>query len=291
MKKRKEVIYDDTRFVFTYRDGTPIPAEKLFTQYSDPVMIIITGSFTFVQLGALSKSGKIAKEWIERKEIWRMIFKRDYPEAYLHATGSPDSSIMNFETKERLNMVSLTPYNPYTYWKRYYELMMNPIPRYPKQSDYENAYSGMNYSKTSQSRYFLQLNSRFLHRQKKIEKIFAPLEGDFDTILYTRQHEKNIRVYQNYRRLNIEIIEDIPSDTRITASHWKSIDGFVSCVFDKKKNYLFISVASESKLLVSSQCMVCERTSPQLYTCSNCKNVRYCGQDCQLADWETHKCQ
>ena len=37
------------------------------------------------------------------------------------------------------------------------------------------------------------------------------------------------------------------------------------------------------------RCAVCGASSGELLLCSGCHGVRYCGRDCQKADWRAHK--
>lgn len=38
-----------------------------------------------------------------------------------------------------------------------------------------------------------------------------------------------------------------------------------------------------------TDCLICGEYAP--FTCSSCRSVRYCGQECQRIDWNLHNCQ
>ena len=41
--------------------------------------------------------------------------------------------------------------------------------------------------------------------------------------------------------------------------------------------------------LLGYKCNLCARTDKDLLKCSGCKEVRYCGRDCQEKDWQDHR--
>jgi len=301
-----EIVYDNVDFVFKYRNGTPIPAEKLFTQYSDPVMLIITGSFTFVQLGALGKSGKIAKDWIERKEIWRMLFKRDYPAIYARVTIPPNSSILDPEIQKDLDDISERPGNAKTYWKRYYELQQWKEDSKFKRNGYDFVFDFNQLAE--QDFYDRQAAPQQARKSEtgygRYVQLFYPNDDDFSTLVFaivTDRLDRFVSVIKIYwtgdsyhsKVINVGAgvrMNRLLNFKKITTKSWKSNSGWSLLYYVKTHGVLHIK-RFPRQLLVSSQCTTCSTPSNRLFTCSNCKCDAYCGEECQLADWVNHKCQ
>jgi hypothetical protein len=133
MSKRRRIERvpgtDPNAFVFRDEAGQLIPAERLFTEYSNELLNIVTPSIRFTQMSAIANMDPAAKQWIERVQLWRQLLERDFPDAYaLAIQDSPHRAEMSALLKRHLDVVSRPERrnNELSYWKRYYELLVRP---------------------------------------------------------------------------------------------------------------------------------------------------------------------
>lgn len=87
-----------------------------------------------VTIKNMQKSNKGLKEFIIKRNVWMIIFQRDYPLAYQMF----EKNINEFTIK--INAISKT--RDSDIWKRYYELMVLPLERYNLQTNQTRQFEG-----------------------------------------------------------------------------------------------------------------------------------------------------
>ena len=113
----KRTRNDEFEFPYSFAD--------MITKYRDILFSILIRS-DYKKVQNFEQTSKDAKEFVEKKFIWKILFKRDYYMTYkkfkLH-TEYYTNTITFFSQNKNSNI-----------WKRYYELMKVPLERFNQYS-------------------------------------------------------------------------------------------------------------------------------------------------------------
>jgi len=121
---RVEILDDDNSFQFFDENGIPIPANQLFRAKRDVVIpfILFTENPAFL-LTLIERAGTEGLRFVKKYELWRRVFQKVYPERYTKYYDPRGHGKMELGQRNKLDRNSRQPGRPYTYWKRYYELL------------------------------------------------------------------------------------------------------------------------------------------------------------------------
>lgn len=124
-QKRPRVVYDTNACTFRFfdADGMPIPPNELFSHHRNLVVtIILAHGSAGTLLRLLERAGTSGRNFVQRQQLWRRLFFRDFPDQYANALAVDQPALMRRDLRERLDAHSLRPGRLETYWKRLYEL-------------------------------------------------------------------------------------------------------------------------------------------------------------------------
>lgn len=122
---------ENRRFRFVDSDNNPVPAEILFTTWRNMIIKIFLDTREKPRfLSLLERSGNISRNFVIRNNLWRAAFETDFPNLYQNAVDPAVGGSMKDFYQNALNFISENPHNERTYWKRYYEMVMQVISRY-----------------------------------------------------------------------------------------------------------------------------------------------------------------
>jgi hypothetical protein len=311
-------------------DGEPVSAEQLFTTYNQQLLLVMERA-THADLRALSRSSRLASAWIERNRLWRRLFARDYPEAYaLAIRDSQTRDTMSLAHEARLNNISAhrAPSRSQKHWKRYYELMVRPLPRrrdrFNAGGRLSTALSGMAVMITMghYNGENLDLLGAKMHVHRTIpadEAVHMPgLGPDIQTVAHLGFWKNaqgqpigpllqmQIDPRRDILHYNIVMAEEIALGPEVVYEGkvciWRSANGFREfCATFARNTDAGLSfmvkdtIGPDDMPLISAQqqhqCIGCAVTGVPLYQCGACSTdtVGYCGRDCQVAHWPAHK--
>ncbi len=210
--------------------------------------------------------------------MWRILFKRDYPDLFEHVTDPPGSNNMKKYYKNKLDDCSERGrgYKKYTYWKRYYELLQQPA--FMQNHEY-SAFVGPE-----------EHGGMVPVREENMK--YLPHPNDFETIMYIHcVFEENVLDFPVIRIFmrNDKVYREVLSSTKIRLSElvvnvrnkkFKGSDGIYTFMYSLSNILYYSFMRSLNNELVSS-CIVCNETKGQLFTCSECEESVYCGEECQ----------
>lgn len=112
-------------------EGRAIPAQEiakdvLLSQEALKIVLLQAGASAtakdaHVILGKLSKTSGLWDNFIKRTQLWKALFRRDFPDQFQYAVENDEKEWKII--KARLDQNSQQPFRQDTYWKRWYELL------------------------------------------------------------------------------------------------------------------------------------------------------------------------
>jgi hypothetical protein len=112
-----EAMDTDPELVVTV---APERAVKTNAEKAINVLLEMTPHKSEQMLRALEKTSTTLRDFVRERNLWRLIFIRDFPRHYAEASVSGQ---MKQSVKDMLDKYSVNPKREQTYWKRYYELL------------------------------------------------------------------------------------------------------------------------------------------------------------------------
>lgn len=261
--------------------------DVLFGRYSDVTLQHLLANATYRDIGTVyERASPMAAAWIINKQVWKLLFARDYPLQYALATDAEGD--MNEETRYRLSM--LTPqakrYREHTYWKRYYEFI---IKLRPIAADEPPAWFNASWSSRMPYRRLgmATLDDAF--------ELWSPAQAavmqERSTVAYIVHGAISMIQVRLQRAFSFPII---PYDATLLASQIVFRRGRGTCEFYSPDLFTLIYFSSEqgkfARRFVSvelvSACVVCAKVGAELMqVCGGCEAHVYCGEACANAHW------
>lgn len=111
-------------FQFKDPEGRVIPGDQLLGYNADVVvMIILFHERARELLGALERAGPDGRNFVIRRQLWMLLFQRDYTAPFEQVYDMDAIAHMRPDIREFLDGISDQPNRDFTYWKRYYEYL------------------------------------------------------------------------------------------------------------------------------------------------------------------------
>lgn len=113
-----------------------IPGEVMFSTYRNLVIeIFYKTEDKFRLLVNLEKSGKVGRNFVIKHQLWKVVFQLDFPDIFeMVAEENPPRNMKTFY-KQALDHISRLSEREHTYWKRYYEMVVNVSKNYNLQNE------------------------------------------------------------------------------------------------------------------------------------------------------------
>lgn len=122
--------------------GQIVPEEALVTRYASVFAeSVLRAKNAKHLLGVLERTSKTMRNFVRQHFLWYKLMERDFPAQCSDAAaqGGGKRPAKNYtmlqEYKDKLDALSIKPGRPYTYWKRYYELLSRKDLRFDRQLD------------------------------------------------------------------------------------------------------------------------------------------------------------
>lgn len=278
--------------------GETLRGDELFADKQR--LLLILEQMDYRTVSAFEQASKRAREFVQGRQIWRMLFKRDYLEIFHNAGGNN----MSDDIKEKIDGYTVfdRKRREETYWKRYYEFLkksdesLREFKTFRRIRDYPMGWrrsDGIRFVTPSERPEFDDFREsewRIRHVSSNDTIYYYPLYVDQTDGTYIPESQKhpplviaismeNLHPYHIITWdpiiMNGTIIETRPTRS---APYIRSNDGF----YWIKIEGAWIQQMKPSYPLVSQQlaCSICDSVAKQLHSCECCGEV-YCGRECQ----------
>lgn len=202
-------------------------------------------------------------QFIVRAQLWKAAFSQKFPEQFICAIEKPE---WWEQVKKKLDAISIKPEREFTYWKRWYELMVKPrdlrfVTRYIR-FDWDHW-------KRQQQQMFLTSSKIFRHVDKACNVIF--IYGFYDYAPFDPKYM--FRIDLDEESQDIIAFDKKMLGEQVTFMFEKSFDGF----FYFKLEFWGVEICKKVASLIS--CQQCQLNDARYME----KNLRglFCSAQCQ----------